>query len=167
MFYCCCDGNTRSHLFHLQVQLICRMEIGHKSSTRGLLLVCLIMGLAPSGFRGGGGGGFCTGRCSMFSTHTHTPFGRDGCRENVFLFSSSRSLLLHSLNKPVLPSHNQEGRRPETRTRLTVFLRRSDCRRFLAHTPPPPEFNLQLFGFADPYHHMNAILSSPPVEAHT
>lgn len=97
-----------------------------------------------------GGGGFCTGRCSMFSTHTHTPFGRDGCRENVFLFSSSRSLLLHSLNKPVLPSHNQEGRRPETRTRLTVFLRRSDCRRFLAHTPPPSGIQLTTLWFCRP-----------------
>lgn len=101
----------------------------------------------------------------MFSTHT--PFGRNGCRENVFFFSSSRSPLLHSLNKPVLPSHNQEGRRPGMRTRLTVFLRRSDWRRFLMHSPPPPEVNLQLFGFADPNHHMNAVLSSPPVEAHT
>lgn len=119
------------------------------------------------GGRRGWGGGSVQEDALCFP-HTHTPFGRDGCRENVFfLFSSSRSLLLHSLNKPVLPSHNQEGRRPEARTRLTVFLRRSDWRRLLAHTAPLQKSTYNSFGFADPYHHMNAILSSPPVEAHT
>lgn len=58
---------TRSHLFHLRVQLICRMEIGLRSSTRGLLLVCLIMGLTLWEFCGVV---FCTGRCS-FVFHIH------------------------------------------------------------------------------------------------
>lgn len=63
--------------------LICRMEIGLKSSTRGLLLVCLIRGFGPirvlcEACWGAEGSAQEDALCFPTHKHTHQPPGRDG-----------------------------------------------------------------------------------------
>lgn len=107
--------------------------------------------------------GFCTGRCSMFSTHSraHTDTRRPAvtaAEKMHFLTEPLRTAPFPQ--QPVSPSHNQEERRPETRTRLTVFSVVMMAS-FPVHSLS--EVDLQLFGLQIPPSY-ECNLSLPPVE---
>lgn len=128
------DGN-RTQIFH-----------------QGPLLVCLIMGLAPSGFLWG----WVLYRKILYVFHTHKHTQRPAVTADEKMFShraAPHCFIL--LNKPVLPSHNQEERRPETRTWLTVFS--VTTKGVISCAQPFPGSRLSTLLVCSSSHHMNAI----------